>query len=103
MTSALKSFLFAAIGLAVAAGLCIAVATATNEANLMSSVSPNAGVALAPGNTGATPVRKPTDRPDVVLVAGGKAVSQTRGSVPLISPAGGNGAGYTRASRNQDD
>ena len=103
MTSTLRSFLFAALGLAVAAGLCIAVASATNEVNLMSSVSPNAGLSLAPGNSGAAPLRKATDRPDVVVVANGKAVQQSRGSVPLISPGGGDGANYTRASRNQDD
>ena len=103
MTSTLKSFLLAAVGLTVAAGLCIAVASATNEANLMSSVSPNAGLSLAPGNSGATPLRKPTDRPDVVVVSNGKAVQQTRGSVPLIASGGSNGADFTRSSRSDDD
>ena len=103
MTATLKSFLLAALGLAVAAGLCIAVASATNEANLMSSVSPNAGLSLAPGNAGAAPLRKATDRPDVVVVSNGKAVQQSRGSVPLITSGGASGANYTRVSRNEDD
>lgn len=98
-----KTLLVAAIGLAVAAALCIAVATLTSENDLMSTASPEAGLKLAPGNEGVTSMRKVSDKPVVVKVTGDKAVVQSKGSAPLLPGDSGSSGSHSRNSRLEDD
>ena len=95
--------MLAALGLAVAAGLCVAVGAFTSENDLMSTASPEAGLKLAPGNEGVTSMRKVSDKPVVVKVTGDKAVVQSNGGAPVLPGDAGSSGAPTRNSANEDD